>query len=287
MVTYASPLIPSVPHQESAMFRCVLALSILFLTHEDFRNEAAETLTKETPLEAPLFQVVDLDLGEETMVRFLEAEPAKLKLISVEERRDSIRDAVRSAKVVVELNGKTTTLTSGNYELPIRVGNQGSQHQIDCPITSGYNSNGTPESWGLIKRARLRIWLGDSSWMPPGSFTYPIQQRWFASMTQMANEPTYVDGGEPSSRKKIYYHSGLDIGGSEGQSQVIAATEGLVVSVGTIVLEEFKKDSPVEPRYDVVYLRDARGWFYRYSHLKTIDPTVVPGRLVSQGDRIG
>lgn len=245
------------------------------------------SLVQDSPIEAPLFQVVDLDLGEETLVRLSEAATAKLKLVSVNERRDSIRDAVRSAKVVVEINGEVATLISGNYELPKRVGNPTNQVQIDCPITSGYNSNGTPESWGLLKRARIRIWPGDSPWMAPGSFSYPIRQRWFATMTQMANEPSYVDGGEPASRKKIYYHCGLDIGGSEGQAEVIAATEGLIVSVGTVVLDEFKKDSPVEPRYDVVYLRDARGWFYRYSHLKSFDVSILPGRLVSQGDRIG
>lgn len=237
--------------------------------------------------ETPLFQVADLDIGQEIAVQMPDGNMANVKLVSVEERRDSIRNAVRSAVVVVQVDGQTVRLLSGNYELPLRCGTDGKRIQIDCPITSGYNSNGTPSSWGLDKRARLRIWPGESPWMSQGSFAYPIKQRWFASMTQMANEPTYVDGGEPASRRSIYYHSGLDIGGSEGQTEVIAATEGLVVSVGKVVLDEYKKDSPVEPRYDVVYLRDARGWFYRYSHLKTIDPSIVPGRIVSQGDRIG
>ncbi len=40
---------------------------------------------------------------------------------------------------------------------------------------------------------------------------YPVRQRWFASRTQMANEPTYVDEGERISSAKIYYHAGLDI----------------------------------------------------------------------------
>lgn len=237
--------------------------------------------------QSPLFQVVDLNIGEESILEMANGKSVKVKPISLHERRDSIRDAVRSSKVVVEIDGEAVTLASGNYELPKRIGSGSRQVQIDCPITSGYNTNGTPESWGLDKQVRLRIWPGDSPWMPEGSFLYPIKQRWFASATQMANEPSYVDGGEPASRKKIYYHSGLDIGGSEGHAEVIAATEGLIVSVGTVVLDEYKKDSPVEPRYDVVYLRDARGWFYRYSHLKTIDPAVVPGRIVNQGGRIG
>jgi len=56
---------------------------------------------------------------------------------------------------------------------------------------------------------------------------------------------------------------------------------------GELVLEEHKRDTPVSPQYDVVYLRDGRGWYYRYSHLKEIDQQIVPGRVINQGDRIG
>jgi len=43
----------------------------------------------------------------------------------------------------------------------------------------------------------------------------------------------------------------------------------------------------VRSRYDVVYTRDARGWFYRYSHLHSIDEAVKPGAKLRMGDRIG
>ncbi len=46
-------------------------------------------------------------------------------------------------------------------------------------------------------------------------------------------------------------------------------------------------DSPAKIRYDVVYLLDARGWFYRYSHLHTIEAEVKPGAQVKMGQRIG
>jgi murein DD-endopeptidase MepM/ murein hydrolase activator NlpD len=91
--------------------------------------------------------------------------------------------------------------------------------------------------------------------------------------------------------RKIYYHSGEDIGGSEGLVEVVAATDALVVSVGLTVLpgHENKKDreTPVAERYDVVYLLDNRGWYYRYSHLYEIDKRIVPGRMIQKGDRLG
>ena len=69
--------------------------------------------------------------------------------------------------------------------------------------------------------------------------------------------------------------------------RVVAATDAQVVSVGETVLEGHRRDTPVAPRYDVVYLRDPRGWYYRYSHLKVIDDSLVPGRYIAQGDPIG
>ena len=68
---------------------------------------------------------------------------------------------------------------------------------------------------------------------------------------------------------------------------VLAATDGQVVSVGGKVLEPGTIPSCVGPRSDVIYLRDDRGWFYRYSHLDSIDPAVQLGARVKLGQKIG
>ncbi len=231
----------------------------------------------------PLVRVVDLDLGASAEVTLVDGTRATVKLLEVKETRDAVSQAVRRAEVRVEVNGTPATLVSATYHLPRRVGNV----RIDCSVTEGYNENGSPAFWGLDKAARLRIWPADSPLVRPASFGYPVKQRWFATDTQMANDPVYVDGGEGAGKRKIYYHSGLDIGGSEGLVEVVAATDGLVVSVGQTVLDDHADGTPVAPRYDVVYLLDGRGWYYRYSHLKEIDATIVPGRVIKRGDRIG
>ena len=236
------------------------------------------------PLE-PLLRVVDLNVGESRRVMLSDGTPATVKLLGLDERRDPIRGAVRVARVTVQVNGSRAELVSATYHLPKTVGGV----QIDCSITKGYNSNSNrPEAWGLGADARLRLWPAGSPLVRPGTFSYPAKQRWFASDTQMANEPVHVDGVEqPSNTQRIYYHYGLDIGGAEGMVEVVAATDGLVVSSGLNMLEEYKHDTPVQPRYDVVYLLDGRGWYYRYSHLKTIDDNIVPGRTVNMGDPVG
>jgi murein DD-endopeptidase MepM/ murein hydrolase activator NlpD len=237
-------------------------------------------LAGSVPAIEPLVRVVDLDVGESAEVLLHNWKSAKVQLLDLQETRDPIRQAVRRAVVKVLVNGKPVELEAGMYNLPVTVAGV----QIDCTVTSGYNVNGTPEFWGLDKAARLRLWPAGSPLVLPGTFSYPVDQRWFASATWFDNEP--VDGGT-TILPKIYYHAGLDIGGAEGLVQVLAATEGVVVSSGLQVLEGEPEDNPIQPRYDVVYVRDARGWYYRYSHLKEIDESIVPGRVLTQGDRLG
>ena len=234
-------------------------------------------------LEPALLRVVDLTIGEATLIELVDGRQATVKLIDLSEQRDSLSDAVRRAEVTVEVNGERGKLVSATYNLPQQIGGV----QIDCSVTRGYPGNSRKSPWGLKKDARLRVWPAKSPWIRPGTFVYPAKQRWFATHTQMANVPTYVDGGDQPSRKQIYYHSGLDIGGTEGYVEIVAATEGLVVSAGLDVLAEHEQSTPVSPRYDVVYVLDGRGWYYRYSHLKEIDEDIKPGRRVHMRDRIG
>ncbi len=243
---------------------------------------AAETGTPPEPTMQPLVRAADLTLGESQEVELCDGRKAKVRLLEIQETSDPIRQAVRRARVHVEVNGERVWLTSATYELPVKAGGV----QIDCPITRLLYRNTGTDAWGLVKDARLRLWPAGSPWMNPGTFVFPIRQRWLASSTQMANEPCYVDAGESLRPGKVYYHWGLDFGGCEGLTEVLAATDGLVVSSGKAVLPGYK-DTPVSPRYDVIYVLDARGWYYRYSHLHTIDGTVRPGAQVRAGQRLG
>lgn len=266
-------IIPVARNTQLAMtLLCIGMLTLPSLSHA----------TPPQPTRAPLDSVVDLNIGESQQVMLSDGSTVRVKLLGLEEKRDSLRDAVRVARVKVTVDGKPATLISANYNLPITVGSA----QIDCPITKGCNSNSGDDSWGLEKDARLRLWPADSPWAQPGTFGYPLKARWFASGTQMSNEPCFVDGGEKPSNKKIYYHDGLDFGGCEGMAEVVAAANGLVVSSAKETLPGYE-DAPVRPRADVVYVLDDRGWYYRYSHLCEIDPAMRPGATVKIGQRVG
>ena len=60
----------------------------------------------------------------------------------------------------------------------------------------------------------------------------------------------------------------------------------LVVSARTDKLPGYE-ETPVAPRYDVVYVLDGRGWYYRYSHLFEIDEEIRPGTKVRAGQHLG
>jgi murein DD-endopeptidase MepM/ murein hydrolase activator NlpD len=230
-----------------------------------------------------LHENADFNVGETQEVAFADGTKVTARLLKLEETLDEVNGSVRRAEVTVEVNGKQATLASGNYNLPVDVGGV----QVDCPITKGYLAKSNKKNvWGLLKDARLRFWPGGSEWIS-SEFTYPARQRWFAGCTQFGNEPVHTDGGDMPNKKDTYYHYGLDIGGSEGLIDVVAATEGVVVSSGLEVLPGPGEEPPVSKRYDVIYVLDPRGWYYRYSHLKFIEPWVRPGQKVYPGKKLG
>jgi len=227
----------------------------------------------------PLCRVVDLNVGQSQTVALADGSEATVKLIALDEKRDAVRDAVRRAEVAVEVNGHRTTLVSATYHLPVTVGGV----QIDCPITRGCLSNSHGNPWAIDADARLRAWPAGSPWVRPGTVGYPVAQKWFATDTQMANEPTFVDGVESPATRRVYYHDGLDFGGSEAQVNILAVADGIILVAGEDRLPGYRQGG----RYDRVVLEDARGWRWHYSHLGWIDPDIRPGVVVRKGRRLG
>src|SRR5262249_22660846 len=159
---------------------------LLFFALVWARTIPAAAPAADAPARAALVRVVDLDIGEAQQLELADHSRVQVKLLRVEEERDPLRQAVRQGRVTVEVNGRSLVITSATYHLPTKF--EGGQ--LDCPITKGHLTNSSEgNAWGLLKDARLRFWPADSPWIEPGTFVYPLQQRWFASHTQMANEP--------------------------------------------------------------------------------------------------
>lgn len=232
----------------------------------------------------PLRTAVDINLGEAGEVILSDGSTASVRVLGMEAQTDSLRGAVRYARVDVQVNGETASLVSAAYHLPITVGGV----QIDCPIAAPLLRKTTRDDpWRLEHDVRLRLWPADSPWIAPGTFLYPAKQRWFATDTQMCNEPCFVGGAEYVGTEYIYYHDGLDIGGAEGDTEVVASGDGTVFCAGDDFDEKGREQFELQPRYDRVHFVDDRDWVHLYSHLKEIDPAVRVGGQVKQGQRIG
>ncbi|MCD4710235.1 MAG: hypothetical protein K8R52_05265, partial [Bacteroidales bacterium] len=156
----------------------------------------------ELVVQNPLRSVVNLSIGESQDVSLVNGKHINIKLIDLKEINDELRDAVREAHVTVSVDGEEVTIISGNYYLPVKVGSV----KIDCPVTGGYVKNVRIDDYGFDKDARIRIWPEDSPFLTPGTFVYPVKQRWFADDTQMGNEPVFVDWGEHVAERLIQYH---------------------------------------------------------------------------------
>ena len=225
---------------------------------------------------------IDINIGETQAFELRNGERVRVSVSNIRYHHDNVADAVRSVDVTVAIDGERCVINSGDYTLPVTIG----RVRIDCPVTKGYYRNVRGRGpWGLEKDARIRLWPADSPAITPGTFVYPVNQRWFASMTQMANEPTFVDGIELP-RDLIYYHNGLDFGGADGMTEVLSATDGLVVTAGEAALPGYE-DTPARARYDQVYILDDRGWYVRYCHLSSVDPGIAPGMRIKAGRQIG
>src|SRR6185312_10867045 len=101
-----------------------------------------------TPTRTPIVRAVDLDVNETQEVELANGTKARVKLLRLDETRDLLRDAVREARVQIELNGQSLVLTSATYHLPVAFAGI----QIDCPITKGHVANSSEgNAWGLLK----------------------------------------------------------------------------------------------------------------------------------------
>src|SRR2546429_3865815 len=70
----------------------------------------------------PLVRALDLDVNESQEIKLADRTRVRVKLLSLTETRDTLRDAVREARVTVQLNGQSLVITSATYHLPIKFG---------------------------------------------------------------------------------------------------------------------------------------------------------------------
>ena len=250
-------------------------------------------MTTGQPAEEPVFQPtirrvhqITLALGESVVFTTRLGENKRVSLIRVNETRDSIRDAVRSAEAIVSVDGESSGVPVGGYSMPTVVNGV----KLDVAVTRGYlKRNLKTDQWRLPdgKDAIIRFWDADAPLLEPGTFVYPVRQRFLSSLTQVGNEAVHVNGAElvpPDS--PIYYHSCVDIGGYDGKDEIIAAVGGRVCVIESLV-HPLLKEKGVTGQDGTLAIFGDDGWIYFYIHLADIKKDVALGDRIEMGERIG
>lgn len=156
-------------------------------------------------------QYLMLNPGDSASVTFYDGTTATIKLLDVIYEKDRVRRAIRKAKLRLSVNGEEKWIVAGNYHISETFANV----KIDCPVTREYETNGFfPEgAWRLTKDVKLRVWPVNEPLCPEGFFTYPINQKWFATNTTHVLEPVEIDHDnlKPHANDDIYYHCGEEI----------------------------------------------------------------------------
>lgn len=105
------------------------------------------------PTRTPRSTVVDLDVGATTELELLDGKPVKVRVLELNEKRDTVRKAVRHATVMLEVNGERGEVASSVYHLPVTLGGV----QVDVPITKGRYEGVSGDPWALKRDVRLRV----------------------------------------------------------------------------------------------------------------------------------
>lgn len=224
--------------------------------------------------------VIDININETITSTIDSKEKIAITLLSVKEKHDSIRNAVRQAELELLINDEYVTIYMGNYHLPRKC----KSAIIDCPVVKNIGVNTQWMSIDLLKDARLRIWSLQEAPIPSLNLKYPVKQRWFSGRTQMSNEPAWT-GGE-GLKGGIYYHKGIDFGAYKAVTPVVSTCNGIVCYTKGL------KDNDNHPivfwgggKNDEIFIKDERGWYHHYMHLSSLSVNV--GDKVESGQFLG
>jgi PKD repeat protein len=260
-------------------------------SNDDCSSEVLKTIKISAKDTFNVRKLVKLKIGGETTVTLFDNTTTTIKLLEVVYHKDKVREAVREARIHLDVDGIDKWIVAGTYNLPEAFGDV----KIDCPFAKEYLVRAweMPEyAWRLDGNdVILRVWPVNAPVNPNGLIHYHIDQKWGISNSTVVLEPVESDGDAVHSNNSdaIYYHWGIDIVGVKEVTRVLAAGDGKVIAVGNSYdknAEFFKQIKDVKPRFERIFVELPNGWVYRYSHLDDNNLMVTLGQEVKGGDVI-
>jgi Peptidase family M23/PKD domain len=211
-------------------------------------------------------RVIGLNVGESYTFQFRSGGRRVVKLVGVQEHRDSVVNLMRRAEVQVEIDGKPLALVCEPYTMPTETAGL----RVLADSTAG---------WGNVpKTVQFSLWDAADPILDTNRFGFPVSHyRLFSHPTQCYNEPVHVGerDGDPVGQR-FYHDYGFDMVGYDGKEDVVSAVEG------TVALFWPDQQGPSS-----VVIQDKYGFYWSYAHLQSLAPGIVLGAHVAKGQKIG
>ncbi len=211
-------------------------------------------------------QIVGLDVDETFTFKLNSGAERVIRLVSVQEHRDSVIGLVCSADVRIEIDGRPASLTCAPYVMPTETAGL----RVQADTSSGWGN--TP------KRVQLSLWDAADPIVDTKCFGLPLRHfRLFSQGTQAYGEPVHLGAGDGDPQGQRFYHDyGFDNAGFEAREEVVSATEGTVV-----------KFWPSREDLCSILVQDSRGLVWEYGHLSSASPEMALKVHVTRGQKLG
>ena len=211
-------------------------------------------------------QIIGLDINETFTFKLKNGAERVIRLVSVQEHRDSVVDLIRRADIRVEIGGRPLDLVCAPYVMPT----QSAGVRIQADTTTGWVE--------MPKRVQFSVWDATDPIVDTKRFGFPIRSyRLFSQGTQAYNEPVHLGHGDGDPAGQRFYHNyGFDLAGYEGGEEIVSAIDGEVISFW-----------PSNEDRCAVNVRDAHGLTWDYAHLASVEPGIAVGTRVTRGQKLG
>jgi len=222
-------------------------------------------------------QLIEMNVGDSVKVPLASGKSRTLKLVAYTEQKEpyyepannGFADAVVSAEVVVEVDGKRATVVGGPFHMPAAVNGI----NLLVGTTRGWTGGIVPDH--MSKDVRLEAQDASQPWSEPGRFVFPVRHyRWRV----MNYQHTWL--GLAVNQARLYYHRGEDMGMIPDLEESLAMTDAVVRKV---------PGPQGDGASNTVILEDGSGLVFHYAHMNApnILPELQPGVQVKQGQKLG
>jgi len=212
-------------------------------------------------------RIVCLDVGESYRFQPHDGTTRTLRLVSAEDKRDTVIGLVRQATVRVTVDGQPLELSCMPYTMPTEIGHL----RLQADLTSGWFDE-------LPGRAQFSIWDARDPIVDTNRFCFPIRQyRMFSHALQAYNEVVHAGKADGDPQGGRFYHGyGFDLAGYEGRETVVACTDGRIVQLW-----------PNADDASSVVIEGVGGVVWEAAHLESAASGLRLGQTVRQGQPVG